>query len=412
MSSSVAVSPRPRPVRVPSKSEFRAFTGLAMASAAISVDMLLPAFDKIRHDFGLAPHSSATAGLITALFLGMGLGQIPAGLCADRYGRRPVLTVGAVLFCAGALGAMLANSLAPMIVLRFVWGLGTAGMRVCVMAMIRDRFAGVDMAREMAFAMTVFIVVPIVAPLIGSLMLQVFPWRSILAFCAVFGFAIAVWQVRIPETLPIEARQPLQLGQIGVATRAITSSRPTLAYTLAMMPTMGVFASYLASSERVIDDVFHHKSWFPFVFGVTAMAMGAASLTVARIVGRVGLYRIIRIVLTVYTVTAGMAAVISWQADGRPNFWLFFAVFTVTLASHNVIFPNLNSAAMIPVGHVAGTASAIIATLSTVAGAVVGAVIDHVYDGTANPMAISFLIGGLLAILLVWWASRAGSAEP
>ena len=77
--------------RQPSRLELRAFAGLSMASAAISIDLILPAFGRIRADLGLAPDSAATAGLVTAFFLGMAFGPIPFGLLADRFGRRWVL---------------------------------------------------------------------------------------------------------------------------------------------------------------------------------------------------------------------------------------------------------------------------------------------------------------------------------
>ena len=148
----------------PSRLEFRAFAGLSMASAAISIDLILPAFGRIRTDLGLAPDSAATAGLVTAIFLGMAFGPIPFGLLADRFGRRWVLLASCAMFIGGALAAAAVPSLHWMLWARFVWGLGAAGLRVIAVATIRDRFSGADMAKEMAFAMTIFILVPVVAP--------------------------------------------------------------------------------------------------------------------------------------------------------------------------------------------------------------------------------------------------------
>ena len=97
--------------RQPSRLELRAFAGLSMASAAISIDLILPAFSKIRSDLGLAPGSAATAGLVTAFFLGMAVGPIPLGLMADRFGRRVVLLGTCALFVGGALAAAAVPSL-------------------------------------------------------------------------------------------------------------------------------------------------------------------------------------------------------------------------------------------------------------------------------------------------------------
>lgn len=385
----------------PSRLEFRAFAGLAMASAAISIDLILPAFARIREDLGLAADSAATAGLVTAIFLGMALGPIPLGLLADRFGRRWVMLGSCALFVGGALAAAVVPSLHWMLWARFVWGVGAAGLRVVAIATIRDRFVGADMAREMSFAMTIFILVPVVAPVIGAGLIKVMPWRGTFVVCAVFVAAIAVWSLRLPETLPVDRRQPLELRQAWVATMAIVRSRAALLYTLASVAIFGAFSSYLASSERVIDEVFHRRSWFPFVFGGTAILMGAGSMAVGRNVGRIGLDRLIRFSLIAYTVAAVAMYSVSLAGGGQPSFWPFLLLLTVVLIGHNVLFPNLNSAAMIPVGHVAGTAAAVYASVTTAAGAVVGARLDHAFDGTVNPFSLAFGVAGVVALLLV-----------
>jgi DHA1 family bicyclomycin/chloramphenicol resistance-like MFS transporter len=384
---------------------------LSLASAAISIDLILPAFSRIRSDLGLAADSAATAGLVTAFFLGMAVGPIPLGLLADRYGRRSTFLATCALFITGALLAAAAPTLGLMLIARFVWGLGAAGLRVIAVAAIRDRFVGADMAREMAFAMTVFACVPVFAPVVGAGLIKFMPWRGTFVVCAGFGMVLALWSLRLPESLPVERRQPLQLRQVGVATMAIVRSRAALLYTLASVAVFGSFSSYLATSERVIDEVFHRRSWFPFVFGGTAILMGAASMAVGRSVERIGLDRLIRWALFGYTISAVLMYAVSRGAGGRPNFWPWIALLAIVLVFYNVLFPNLNAATMIPVGHVAGTAAAVYATVTTAAGAVVGERLDKAFDGTVNPFSLSFAIAGLVALGLVLAVGHAGSRE-
>jgi DHA1 family bicyclomycin/chloramphenicol resistance-like MFS transporter len=387
--------------RQPSRLELRAFAGLSMASAAISIDLILPAFSRIRSDLGLAPGSAATAGLVTAFFLGMAVGPIPFGLMADRFGRRLVLLATCALFVGGALAAAVVPSLHWMLWARFAWGLGAAGLRVIAVATIRDRFVGADMAREMAFAMTIFILVPVVAPVLGAGLIKIMPWRGMFVVCAVFAAAIALWSLRLPETLPHDARQPLQLRQVWIATLAIVRSRAALLYTLASVAIFAAFSSYLASSERVVDEVFHRKSWFPFIFGGIAILMGAGSMSVGRNVERIGLDRLIRWSLVAYTGAAIAMYSVSLSAGGHPTFWPFIILLAVVLVGHNVLFPNLNAAAMVPVGHVAGTAAAVYATVTTAAGALVGSWLDHAFDGTVNPFSLAFGVAGVVALGMV-----------
>lgn len=392
--------------------EYRAFLGFAMAGTALSIDLVLPAFSRIREDFGLDPESAATAGLITAFFLGLALGQIPMGLVSDRYGRRVSFRISAAIFVIGALGALVSPSLGLMIAARFVWGLGSAGMRLTTTAMVRDRFVGADMAREMSFIWTVFMVVPVLAPSLGSALIAVLPWRSTFAFCALFAAALVVWHLRMPETLAPADRQPMQVGQLAVAGRAIASSPGALGYTLAMMPLFAAFSSYLASSERIIGDVFDRRDQFPYVFGAIALTMTAAALTVGRRVVKIGLDRLILGALVVYVGLSAVLLVISRSGGGRPGFWVYLPVLAVALACHNVMFPNLNAASMVPVGHVAGTAAAVIGTTSTVVGALVGAIIDHQFDGTVNPFSTACLVAGVLALAAVTLVARRQAPVP
>jgi MFS transporter, DHA1 family, multidrug resistance protein len=133
----------------PGSTEFTILLALAMAASALSIDTLLPALDDIRQSFRLAPDSSETAALITMFMLGSGLALLPAGLLADRFGRRWVLWGGFVLYILGAVGAALAPGLGWMLVARFVWGIGAAGPRVTAMAMVRDVYSGEKMAKQM-----------------------------------------------------------------------------------------------------------------------------------------------------------------------------------------------------------------------------------------------------------------------
>jgi DHA1 family bicyclomycin/chloramphenicol resistance-like MFS transporter len=259
--------------------------------------------------------------------------------------------------------------------------------------------------------MTIFILVPVVAPALGAALIKVMPWRGTFVVCAAFAVAIALWSLRLPETLPVDRRQPLHFRQVWIATAAIVRSRAALLYTLASVAIFGAFSSYLASSERVIDEVFHRRSWFPFIFGGTAILMGIGSMTVGRNVERIGLDRLIRWALAAYTAAAVAMYVLSRSAGGRPSFWPFLILLSLVLVGHNVLFPNLNSAAMIPVGHVAGTAAAVYATVTTAFGAVVGSQLDQAFDGTVNPFSLAFAVAGVVAFGMVLGLRRSTIGE-
>ncbi len=201
----------------------------------------------------------------------------------------------------------------------------------------------------------------------------------------------------------------MRVGQIGVAIRALAGNRVSLLYTLALMPLFGVFSSYLASSERMIGKVFERPGLFSWIFGGTAVIMGAASLWVARQVERVGLHRLIRGVLWFYTASSAGMTIISIAAGGAPNLWLWLVALSIALACHQMLFPQMNAGAMMPVGHVAGAAAAIIGTFSTVGGAVVGAVVDAAFNNIVTPFSVAFFAAGVIGIVTTGYQNQVGA---
>lgn len=379
---------------------------MSMALAALGIDMILPAFGAMRTEFGLAPDSTEVAGVVTAYFFGLALGQIAYGPLADRYGRKPTLYLGYGMYLIGAIASALAPSLAWVLVARFVWGLGAAGPRVITLSVVRDRFRGEEMARAMSFIMAIFIVVPIVAPTLGAVLLTFGSWRLIFWSCAVLAAAMAAWAIRLPETLDPANQRELRMGRILEAVRQVLGNRQTLGYTLAMTAVMGIFTSYLASSEIIFGEVFDAAAEFPVLFGAMAAVMGAAMLTNGFIVGRFGTKRIAHVMLIVYLVVNLVFVGIAGATGGRPSLLVFLAGLAVMLVCHALMIPNFNTIAMDPMGAVAGTASAAIGTISTAGGAVLGALLDQAFDGTILPFTVGATILTATALSIVLWVER------
>ena len=160
------------PVRVQGDREFIAFTALLTSAIALSIDMLLPAFADLRSSFGMEPTSNLPGLTITCIFVGMAIGMPVYGPLSDTYGRIPVLRAGIALFALGALGSTLAPNLGFLLVSRVLWGIGCAAPRTISQAMIRDKFEGDDMARVMAIVQTIFFAGPVLAPVIGDLLVR------------------------------------------------------------------------------------------------------------------------------------------------------------------------------------------------------------------------------------------------
>ena len=384
--------------------EFIVLMSMLMALTALAIDMMLPAFGDMRADFGLATDSNQVALVVTVFFLGIGLGQLAWGPLADALGRKRILWIGLGIYILGAVGGAFAPSLEVLLAWRFVSGLGAAGVRVVTHGVIRDRYHGDQMAKVLSYITAIFILVPMVAPSLGSVVLVLGSWRWVFAFFALAALLVAAWSLRLPETLPRAMRIPLDRSKLLEAGRAVVTSRFTMGFTLAQMATFGFFASYLASTQIIVEDVFDLAAWFPFIFGGLALVFGLATLLNARCIDRVGLRRMLRLALRGYVVAAAAFTVIAVASGGRPPFWLYVVGIVPLLLAHAFSLPNLNAAAMMPMGRVAGTAAAVIGAVVTLGGAAIGAAIDAVFDGSITPFAVASLLLVLAAYTLAHWA--------
>ncbi|MGI9017250.1 MAG: multidrug effflux MFS transporter [Euzebya sp.] len=385
---------------------------MSMAVVALGIDLLLPAFADVRADLGLPADSTAVAGLITAYFIGMALGQPLYGPLSDQWGRKPLLYASYVVYAVGALLSAVAPTLPLLLVSRFIWGLGGAGPRVLTIAIVRDRYEGENMSRAMSLIMSIFILVPVVAPTVGAIGVSLGSWRWLAVGCTVAALAMMLWTTRLAESLAPEHRRQASVTAVGQAARMVLSNPQTVLMMTAMTFLYGSFTSYLASSELIISEVFDQAGAFPVIFGGVALFMGGAMLVNARVVRQVGARRLAGRAMAAYVVASAAMVVISFATDGLPPLWVFLLPLAVALGGHAILIPNLNALAMAPMGNVAGMASAIIGALQIAVGAMLGAVLDRLFDGTVMPLSLGFLGIGLVATALFSWAGRQIKVQP
>ncbi|MFT3851815.1 MAG: multidrug effflux MFS transporter [Ilumatobacteraceae bacterium] len=404
---------RSRPA-VPGTREFVAIVAGCVAMAALSIDLLLPAFSDIRTEFGLGPDSTDPAKLITSFFLGLALGQLAYGPLSDRYGRKPLLYSGLVVYVVGALGAVLAPSFGALVACRFVWGLGAAAPRSLAIAMVRDSSEGEHMARTMSHVMATFIMVPVFAPALGAAGIAVAPWRVVFWIPIVAAIAVALWSIRLPETLPADRRRSVSPRALLEAFRAVVTTRETLAFGLAVTALFGIMTGFVGGAEIIFKEVYGQEQLFPLLFGLVACMLGVGNVVAGRLVMSVGLARLVRLGAGYVVVAgAGFTALIL-ATDGEPPLWAFVVALALFLPGAMSLVPSCNTAAMAPVPHVAGMAAAVLGTLSTAGGAILGALIDSAFDGTVRPFALRTLIYAVVAAFAILVLARPVSpkADP
>jgi DHA1 family bicyclomycin/chloramphenicol resistance-like MFS transporter len=263
----------------------------------------------------------------------------------------------------------------------------------------------------MSYVMMVFLLFPLVAPSLGSAILALSSWRYIYAFVAVAGITVLLVNRRLPETLPLENRIPLHFGNIARAARFVVTNRLTMGYTLAQTAVFGFFASYLASSELLISDVFGMGRWFTLVFSGFAALLAVAVFINNKLLNWLDLRTMLRIAFGGFTIVALAFAAMALVTGGVPPFGVFIAMLAPLLLVHGLLLPNLNAAALIPMGSVAGTASAIIGLISILGGSIIGSFIDRAFNGTILPLALSAALLGLISLGFAMWADRVWDEE-
>jgi len=386
--------------------EFVALAAMMFSLVALSIDAMLPALPEIGRDLG-ATDANQNQYVIGVTLLGFSVGQLFYGPLSDSIGRKKPIYLGIFLYLIGCLICVLANSFEVMLAGRLLQGLGVAGPRIVVVAIIRDRFSGNDMARVMSFVMTVFILVPALAPSIGQGILIFGNWRWIFVMFLVQALVALVWfTMRQPETLSPDRRYPISLRRIFRAAGEVIRHRVAFGYTLVAGFMFGAFLGYLTSCQQVFDIVYDRGAQMPLYFAVLAMGLGAASLLNARLVTRFGMTRLSAIAMISFCSLSIVFFVYAQSFDGAPPFLHFMLFCIVDFFFIGILFANMNAAAMEPMGHIAGVAAAVSGFVTSFMSVTLGSFIGQNFDGTVLPLVGGFAVMGCIAGLIMYGVER------
>jgi len=400
---------------MPSKigfTEFVIIISCLMGLTAFSIDNLLPAFDTIARHFELSDPNQAQL-LLLVFMASFAIMQLFYGPLSDRFKRKPILLIGLAIYFVGALVGGFATDFTMLLTGRFLQGIGAAAPRALTVAIVRDRYAGREMARILSLTMMVFILVPIIAPTIGSTMLLIGSWRLVFFLMALFSLLTTIWVIlRLPETLPETSVRQSVLSTALKSLPRIFSAREPMVNTTAMSLMMGCLMTYLVSAPEIFETGIYNLGFnFAFVFAIIAFCMGAAAFTNSKLVRHVGMHRLSQIGLSGFLIASAVLLAEGVMFSGKPPLGLLIATLAVAHFLFSLTVPNLNAIAMEPLGDIAGTAASFIGFYSTLISAAVAFVFGAAFNGTILPLAICYFAMAALSFGLLGWL-RANPGKP
>jgi DHA1 family bicyclomycin/chloramphenicol resistance-like MFS transporter len=371
--------------------------GALSAFGPLAIDFYLPGFPAMALAFGTdEKHVQLT---LASYFLGLSLGQLAYGPVADRFGRRVPLLVGVTLFTLASLGCAFAPNLDWLIAARFVQALGGCAGMVLSRAIVSDKCDAVQSAKVFSQLMLVMGLAPILAPMLGGVLVNSYGWQMI--FLSLTGFSalcLLAVALGLPESMPAShPRQPLSgaLGQY----KQLLSDRIFLGHALTGGIAIAGMFSYIAGSPFVFIKLYcvppEHYGWF---FGSNAAGFILVAQVNARLLGKRGPALLLSRAVWVYV----LAALALWAVASvhTQSLWPLLVPLFICIASLGCIIPNSSACAMNGQGKRAGSASALLGCLQFSVAAGAAALVGVLHDGTAVPMAIVISLCGVLTVTI------------
>lgn len=357
----------------------------AVALGPLATDMYLPALPALGD--ALAADTGRVQLTLSLYMAGFALAQLVCGPLADRYGRKPVMVGGLLLFALASIGCALATSIDTLILCRFLQALGGSAGPVLGRAAVRDIHSPREAARIMAILAAIMAVAPAIAPTLGGLLLTGFGWPAI--FLALGGYAIVLSLIiafRLPEPLADHHRQTLRPANLARNYWSVICNRAFQGYALTnALIFSGLFAFLSGSSFVLIDFLGVSPSAFGAYFSVMVLGFMIGSFLAARLGRGLSSDQLLRLGLVISVIGGTLMAGLAWsEVYTRAAVILPQMIFMIGVG---MILPQTMSGALAPFPHMAGSASAIFGFVQMACAAGAGILVGQLHNGTSQTMA-------------------------
>ena len=367
-----------------------------MALGAFSIDTILPSISYLKNEFDVLPKNSHW--IITSVFIGIAIGQLIFGPISDSIGRKKTAILGLIVFSFGCILSIISINYVMFLLTRFLQGLGSGAAVVISRAIARDFFEGRKLAQIMSIVTTIFILVPVFAPSIGQIIISFSHWKMIFIFMLLLSIMLKFF---------ILYKYLEQMNLVNLNFKAtiegfkeVYKSIISRTYTITAGLVFGILVSFLNIAQPLFQDHLMVGNSFALYFSLGALSVGIGAIINSRLVL---IFHPQKIVMLSLYLTALCAI-----------FFYFLILFNLKITSFTVmaflipifflfgfLFGNMNALALTPMGHIAGTASAVIGTTSIIIAIPIGSIIAYYYKGPLDNFVQLIIVVSLINIFLL-----------
>lgn len=374
--------------------------GILAALGPFSIDMYLPGFSQIAAAMGTDEHQVAFT--LTSYFIGISIGQLIYGPVVDKYGRKKPLLAGLLIYILAALGCAFSQTIDSMIAMRFLQALGGCVGMVASNAIISDVYEKERMAKAFSLIMLVMGVAPLIAPSIGSMLLEKADWSFIFLFLAAFATLVSLLiYFFLPETNRFISTGKLRISEVRQNYWTVLKKRTFLLYTITGSLSMAILFAYITSSSFVFQTFYGlDKATFSVIFAINATGLITGSSLNGLATKKVYFLKIAAIATRVLCVIITVLLAVLLTVPTVDYRVLVAGIFSILFLT-GFINPNVMAASLSPFKHNAGVASALGGALRMGAGALVAAAIGAFQGDTPNTLFITIFVLAFLCVILL-----------
>jgi MFS transporter, DHA1 family, multidrug resistance protein len=378
-----------------------------VALGPISTDLYLPSLPGLLRHFDA---DIAEVQLTLSVFLvGLAVGQLVYGPLSDRFGRRPVLLAGLILYVVASAICALAPSVPTLIAARLLQATGACAGPVVCRAVVRDVHGREGAARILSYMGAAMALAPALGPILGGFVEAWLGWRANFAILCIYGaVGLALTAAILPETAPHRGESG---GGLDAALRGylgLLGQRVYIGFVLCCALAYGGIFCFISGSSFVFVDIIGlAPQLYGVCFGAIVLGYILGTLMGGRLTRRIGVERLVRTGGLISAV-GGLALLLSVWTTGASVAGILLPT-VIYMVGTGLVLPNAMAGAIGPFPRMAGTAAALLGFVQMGLAAAGGVAIGHLANGTAIPMAAGIALAGLLQPLIYWLLISAAS---